>query len=207
MRFVLNLLPLLQNATSLRRVVSVLAATLEGAIDTTDMAGADFPLRKRRDQASAMETLLLQIVARRAPDVSFVHGLPGLVKSGIMRDAESSWSMSAIVAISKLIAPLIAIPPAEAGERHLFLATSARYTPRQGDAAVVGVPLGGSLAVARGVDGQMGSGLYSVDHKDESASPKVEELLAKYGEDGTAQKVWDYVADDFQRITGTEVAL
>ena len=88
----------------------------------------------------------------------------------------------------------------------MFLATSAMYPPREGGAAVAEVPIHGKLAVARGSDGQTGSGMYSVDNKGESASPKVEQLLAKFREDGTAEKVWDYVAARFKKITGVEVA-
>ena len=205
MRFILNLLPLLQKAASLRRVVSVLAATYEGPIDTNNIPGQGFALHKWRNQVSSVETLLLEEAARRAPDVSFIHDVPGVVQSGITRDAEGR-GMAVLIAISRLLEPLIQTPPAECGERHMFLATSAMYTPRQGGAAVAGVPLDGKLAVARGSDGQTGSGIYTVDNKGESASPKVEQLLAQFRESGTADKVWDYIAADFKKITGTEVA-
>ena len=205
MRFILNLLPLLQKADSLRRVVSVLAATFEGPIDINNIPGQDFPLHKWRNQVSSVETLLLEEAARRAPGVSFIHALPGVVKGGITRDAEGR-RMAVMIAISRLLGPLIETPPAESGERHVFLATSAMYTPRQGGAAVAGVPLDGKLAVARGSDGQTGSGMYSVDNKGESASPKVEQSLVEFRENGTAAKVWDYVVADFKKITGTEVA-
>jgi hypothetical protein len=36
---------------------------------------------------------------------------------------------------------------------------------------------------------------------------KVEELLAAFREDGTAAKIWNYIAADLKRITGTDVAL
>lgn len=211
MRFILNLLPHLQNASSLRRVVSVGAATCEGPIDTDDIPGLDFPLRRRRDQIASVQTLLLEEMARRAPDVSFVHTVPGVVRSGIGRDAEGL-GMAALLAISRLLGPLIGTPPAECGERHVFFATSAMYPPREGE-AVAGVPLlagggggGRDLSVARGSDGNAGSGMYSVNNKCESAPPRVEQLLAEFRENGTAQVVWDYVATDLKRITGTEVA-
>ncbi len=70
----------------------------------------------------------------------------------------------------------------------------------------MGVPLAGTLVTARGSDGRTGSGVYSIDHKGDSAPPKVEQLLEKLRHDGTAQKAWNYVTADFIRITGTEVA-
>ncbi|KAH8886055.1 hypothetical protein GQ53DRAFT_769646 [Thozetella sp. PMI_491] len=182
MRFILNLLPLLQKATTLRRVVSVLIATCEGPIDTENILGVDFPLRKWRDQVASEETLLLEEAARRAPDVSFIHTLPGVVRSGITRDAEGL-GMGIVIRISRLLGPLIETPPAECGERHAFLATS-----------------------ARGSDGEMGSGTYTVDVKGESSPLKVERILATLRQDGTAQKVWDYIEGDFKRITGTTIA-
>lgn len=204
MRFILNLLPLLQKADSLRRVVSVLTATLEGPIDTNNIPGQGFPLIKWRDQVSSVETLLLEEAARRAPEVSFIHTVPGIVKGGITRDAKGLRT-AILITISNLLGPLIQTPPDECGERHIFLATSAMYAPGQSGNAVVGVPLDNKLVVARGSNGNIGSGMYTVDNKGESSSLKVERLLAEFRENGTADKVWDYVAADFKKITGTEV--
>lgn len=63
------------------------------------------------------------------------------------------------------------------------------------------------VTTARGTDGKPGSGVYSISNKCEVASPKVEELLATFRKDGTAEKVWDYFAADFKRITGVDVPL
>lgn len=46
LRFILNLLPSLQQAESLRRVISIGAATCEGPIDMSNIPGKDLPLRK-----------------------------------------------------------------------------------------------------------------------------------------------------------------
>lgn len=204
MRFILNLLPLLQNASSLRRVVSVQAATCEGPIDLDNIAGRGFPLTKWRNQAASVQTLLLGEAARRAPGVGFVHTMPGIVRSGISRDAQGL-KMSILVGIFSVLQPLVETPPAECGERHLFYATSAMYAACQDGATAAGVALEGPLSTARGTDGHEGSGMYSVDVKGESVSRKVEELLHQFRKDGTAEKVWDYIMGDFKRITGTEV--
>lgn len=203
LRFVLNLLPLIQKADTFRRVVSVMAATCEDNIDLKNILGEGFPLLNWRNQMSACQTLLLSEIAKRAPDVSVIHALPGAVKGGIMRNAEG-FRVAIIIAISKVLEPLVQIPAPEAGERHLFVTTSAMFPAREAGATVAGVPLEVKLAIAQGIDGHTGSGMYSIDQNEKVASPKVEKLLAKYLSDGTADKVWNYVVSDFKRITGTE---
>lgn len=207
MRFILNLQPLLQRADGLRRVVSVGAATFEGAIDISNISGAGLPLSQWRNQISSITTLSLEEAARRAPDVSFIHTVPGIVRGGIMRDAEGGLGLRAQIAIANLLMPFIETRPDECGERHLFVATSAMYAPGQSGGAHSGVPLVGNLAAARGSNGRTGSGVYSVDNKTKSASPKVEKLLAEFRKNGTAEKVWSYVATDLKKITGSDVAL
>ncbi|KAL0061430.1 hypothetical protein AAF712_011724 [Marasmius tenuissimus] len=189
MRFIHNLLPLIQRSTSLKRVVNVLAGTKEGAIDESDWEGRNItgsPL-KGRGQACAMTTLTLEILSKRAPDVSFIHDFPGLVKSNIGREAKG-FGMKLFLGISSLLAPFIAVPTEESGERHVFLMASAKYPPASNQRSS-GVPLGEGVEVARGTDGKAGSGVYSVDWDGESASPKVEELLANLRTDGVAERL------------------
>jgi hypothetical protein len=151
-----------------------------------------------------MGTLILEEAARRAPDVSFVHDVPGIVKSGISRDAEGL-KMQVIFAVAGfLLAPFLQTPVAECGERHVFLATSAKFLPRKNPRISAGAGMGERLSAARGTDGKPGTGVYSVDNKGESAPSRVETLLAQFRDDGTAQKVIDYLFSDFKRITGTE---
>ncbi|KAF2965220.1 hypothetical protein GQX73_g8356 [Xylaria multiplex] len=206
LRFIVNLLPLLQRADSLRRVVSVGAATCEGAIDLNNIPGRGFSLMKWRDQVASVATLMLEEAQRRAPDVAFVHTVPGVVESGIMRDVQPTLRLSIIIGISRLLAPLINVPPTECGERHIFVATSAAFAPGDG-MGHAGVPLDGIPPVAsRGTNGRTGSGMYSLSQKNDPATPKTEEVLRRLREDGTAQKVWDSIVADFKRITGSEVA-
>ncbi|KAJ4387790.1 hypothetical protein N0V93_008392 [Gnomoniopsis smithogilvyi] len=207
LRFILNLLPLLQKATTIRRVVTVAAASCEGPIDLDNIPALGFPLRQFRDQSASILTLLLEEAARRAPDVSFIHTTPGIVKSGIMRDMEPTIQLSIMVAICKALSPFINTSPYECAERLVFTASSAMFTPRQSGVGCLGVPLTESLAVARGSDGQVSSGIYTVDNKGDISPSKVERLLHEFREDGTATKVWEYLRDDFLRITGTEASL
>lgn len=158
---------------------------------------------KWRNQVASIATLSLEEAARRAPSVSFIHSVPGVVKSGIKRDAEG-FGLVVIIALSSLLEPFIQTPPLECGERHVFLATSAMYKPCQGGEVAAGVPLDGKEPAARGSNGQIGSGIYTLGMKGESAPPKVEQLLLEFRENGTAEKVWDSIATDFKEITGAD---
>ncbi|KAL1612142.1 hypothetical protein SLS60_000365 [Paraconiothyrium brasiliense] len=206
-RFILNLLPLLQQARHLRRVVSVGAASYEGAIQTGNIPGIGLPLLEWRDHFASCHTLLLSKVAQRAPDVGFVHTCPGVVKSGIMRDMEPTLRLRIMVTITGFLAPLINTSPNECGERHLYAATSARFAAQKNDGQMPGVSLETPMHVARGIDGRSGSGVYSSDVRGESATPKVEELLKAYKENSTAEDLWQYVLSDYMRITGSEVVV
>ncbi len=201
-RFIVNLLPLLQKATALRRVVSVFAATKEGPINTTDFQGWKVPLFQQRGHASSIVTLSLETLAKKAPDVSFIHNFPGPVRSGIARGTKGAM-MFIFTTLFKIFGPLFYIPTIETGERHVFLATSARYPAgsTSGDAAS-GVSLADGVAVARGTSSEIGSGIYSVDQEGESAGPIVEELLAKLRTQGMVDMVWKNIEDEFMRITG-----
>lgn len=123
--------------------------------------------------------------------------------------------MTVLSAVFKVIGPFVTIPIDEAGERQVFFATSARFPPREarGAAGVATLPQpptsggrDGAAAVvegvARGTDGQPGSGVYSISIEGESAKPKAEQLLARMRADGTRDKVWAHTEGEFVRITG-----
>lgn len=183
--------------------MSVLAGTTEGSIDLNNISGDGLFLIKWRNQIASCQTLLLEETARRAPEVSFIHTIPGVVKGGIMRKPEGV-RLAVIIALSSLFNPFVQTPPHECGERHLMLATSAIYPPSKDAAAVAGVPAVECLTVARGSNGKTGSGIYTVDNKGESAPANVEKLLAKFRQDGTAEKVLEHVTEVAKRLTGTK---
>jgi NAD(P)-dependent dehydrogenase (short-subunit alcohol dehydrogenase family) len=128
MRFIVNLLPLLKRATALRRVVTVLAGTKEGPIQTHDFPGFDIGMVAGRDHFSSMITLELEALAKGAPSVSFIQNYPGFVKTGLDRGAKGP-AMAAVIAISKVIGVFLNIPFEEAGQREIFFLTSARFPP------------------------------------------------------------------------------
>jgi predicted deacylase len=93
----------------------------------------------------------------------------------------------------------LSMPIEECGERHLYLATSARYPPREGDN--IAVRLNTGVQVATGTTGEIGTGVYSVEETCESASGEVVDLLAVLREKGMVEKVWRHTEQEFQRIT------
>ncbi|KAA6411177.1 MAG: Short-chain dehydrogenase reductase SDR [Lasallia pustulata] len=204
-RFIVNLLPLLQQATALRRVVSVFAAGKEGPVDTSDFQGWKVPILSQRGQASSLVTLSLEALAKKAPDVSFIHDFPGPVKTNLVRGGEGA-AIYVLNVVFKVIGPLVNTPIQESGERHLFLATSARYPAGMSGDATSGVPMTGGVELARGTNGKSGSGVYSVDQDGESAGPKMEELLTKLRKEGVVEKMWKDTEEHFKRITGLEAA-
>lgn len=201
-RFIVNLLPLLQIAPDLRRVVTVFAGTKEGQIDTNDFQGRHVPFLSRRGHVTSMMTLALEAIAEKAPDVSFIHDFPGAVKTNLLKDVKSIHIL-VVRAVFKVLGPFFTLPFEEAGDRQVFFSTSARFPAGTSAeaAATSGVPLSQGVTVARGIDGKAGSGVYSTNIDGESAPLKVEELLAKMRRDGMVQKLWSHTEGEFMRIT------
>ncbi|KAL8393666.1 hypothetical protein RB595_003414 [Gaeumannomyces hyphopodioides] len=205
MRFVANLLPQIRAASHLRRVVTAFAGTKEGAVDVNDLFGRKVSLVKARGHVTSMMTLTLEQLARSAPEVSFVHDYPGPVRSNIARDFGAGMRLLTAVGMA-FLTPFL-VPTDESGERHVFLSTSAAFPahgPADGSApGADGVAIAAGQAVAGGTDGEVGSGVYTVDERCESGSPAVRRTLARLREDGTAEAVWAHTVGEFERITGT----
>jgi hypothetical protein len=199
-RFIVNLLSLLQRATSLRRVVSVGTGTKEGPVDKTDFQGKNLSINRQISHFTSLVTISHAVLAEKAPQVSFVHDYPGAVKTGIWRGATGLIPLL-ITSLLKVFGRWIYIPIEESGERHLFLATSATYPASLDGNITSGVPLVTGVDVARGLDGKNGSGVYSVDQRCDSAGWAVEELLANLKKDGVVHQVWVHTEDLLKQIT------
>ncbi|KAK4542453.1 hypothetical protein LTR36_006705 [Oleoguttula mirabilis] len=203
-RFIVNLLPLLQRASALRRVVSILAGGREGWPDLNDwpLWKTNNPLAVRR-HITSMVTLSLEHLSKQAPDVSFVHDFPGAVRSNL---AKGNTALHIVLrTVLAIVGPFVYMPNDESGERHLFLATSVRYPPaKQAQDAVNAVPLEkGPVTIAQGTDGSDGSGVYTPDAQCESPGPKVVALVAKMRDEGVTEKLWEHTEAEFMRICGT----
>ncbi|KAJ4393400.1 hypothetical protein N0V93_002610 [Gnomoniopsis smithogilvyi] len=209
LRFAANLLPLLQKASGLRRIVSAFAGAKEGHLyqDAWKQGQEDkVPMSGARGHAVSMMTLGLEMLAKRSPDVSFIHDFPGSVATNLIRQ-ESGTLMQVMKYVFKFVGALGLsgkfTPTEEVGERHTFYCTSAKFPPAKGQGASAGVDLPTGVSVAKGVDDQIGSGTYSVDGQSESADANVMKLLAEYRRDGTAEKLWAYTESEWKRVTGT----
>ncbi|KAF2727410.1 hypothetical protein EJ04DRAFT_547263 [Polyplosphaeria fusca] len=199
-RFIANLLPELRRAPTLRRVLSIFTGTKEGPIVNPDlqMRNAGVSVLKLRGQAASVMTMYLSHFAKLAPDVSFVHDFPGPVRSNIAR--EGGVAMTVMRVLFKALGPFVFIPDGVSGDRHLFLATSARYRAVVGGCD--GVDAQGEIAKA--IDGELGSGCYVVDQVCESGDAEVVEVLKKVRDEGWDEKVWKHLQEEFLRITGKE---
>jgi hypothetical protein len=193
-RFISNLLPLIRRGKCLRRVVSVFGGTYEGQINMADFQGWNLGRIEHQGHEASITTLTLEAHHKAAPEVSFVHNFPGAVESGIARGSIGGL-MRVLKTVYAMLGPLVHIPLVEAGDRHAFLCTSARFSTGPED-ATAGVPLVYGLALARGTDGQIGSGVYSIDANGESAMPKVERLLAQLRSQGMIERVWENIESD-----------
>jgi hypothetical protein len=176
-RFIVNLLPLLQQATALRRVITVLAATKEGPVDTSDIPARKVSILAQRGHLTSVITLSLETLAKKAPEV-----FPSSVKTNLIRGGEGA-AVATMNVLFKIFGPLIFMSEDER-ERHVFLATSAKFPASTNGDAAAGVPLARGVTVARGTDGITGSCTYSLDSGGESAGDKVVALLAKLRKDG-----------------------
>ncbi|KAI8628217.1 NAD(P)-binding protein [Xylariaceae sp. FL1651] len=191
-RFITNLLPLVQRAPRLRRVVTVGGGGHESMLDTTDFPALRVPLSELRGHLTSLVTLGLETVAQKAPEVSFIHNYPGTVRTRLLDYLPED-----------VLRTLVYMPVEESGERQLYMATSGRFPPATGMDAV-GVPLGEGLDLALGTTGRAGSGMYSVGSDCDSAPPAVRELLADMREKGLLQEVGRHTESEFRRIIGQD---
>jgi hypothetical protein len=191
LRFIANLLPLLHASNSLRRVVTVGGGGLEGPIDPTDFPALRVPLPNLRGHLCTLVTLGFEAVAKTAPDVSFVHNYPGTVETGLWRGTDGP--------PGGLANNTTLVPIEECGERQLYLATNARFPPLNEVSAAVG--LGDGIEVALGTNGEVGSGVYSVEWDCEAASAEVRELLAELREKKMVEAIWEHTLKEFGRIS------
>ncbi|KAG9503936.1 hypothetical protein J7337_003895 [Fusarium musae] len=201
-RLAINLLPLLKKARSLRRVISVMAGTHEGKLFSDDIAARNIPftsIHNSRGHLCSALTLSLQALARQAPEVSFIHNFPGSVDTNLIRSGDG-FMMQVMKYWFKVSMTVRRqwLPKEECGERHAWLCLTGRYPGKDGSEN--GIKEG---EVAVGIDGNKGSGVYSVDWDGESASGEVVKLLDGFKEEGLVEKVWKDQEKEFVRITGT----
>jgi hypothetical protein len=197
--FASKLLPLLQAGSSdLARVVSVLAGAHEGPIDTTDWQVLKQNPMKGRGHSCTMMTLALEHLAKEAPEVGFINDYPGFVNTPAYSKATGVLGV-VVRAVMFLFGWWLVVPLEESAARHVFLSTSEAYKARS--AKKNGVPLVAGLVTRPGTEG-VGSGVYSVQSNSESVGDAGMAILEQYRKDGTADKVWEYISSEFDRVLG-----
>jgi hypothetical protein len=207
-RFILNLLPLITAADGLKRVVNVAVGTKEGHVFDTDWQGYKIPFSGARGHLASTITLAQLALSKSAPEVGFVHGFPGAVKTGLLRGDEGLvwWVMKVaevfVLPVRVWMGSLPGVGEGECGERHVYLCTSGRYPGRDEERDREGDREGDEAAV--GVDGTVGSGVYSVDWDGEGAGVKTVNVIQGLVEDGMVEKLWDHTMGEFVRVTGRE---
>ena len=203
-RFAINLLPLVQKAEGLKTVQFVFAATKEGPLDASDFPAMRIGLSKGRGHMASMNTLGLDLLREKvdgSEDVRFVHDFPGTVKTELLNHDVSGLGWNLLRGMCEVMDWLGRFMPfAEAGERQLWFATSGRFARGKGN----GVPLLDGQEVCKGSDGEVGSGVYSIDHHGEWCGEKVRQLLQGLKKDGTRNDLWQHTMEQFERITAKE---
>jgi hypothetical protein len=203
-RFMVNLLPLLRTATGLRRVVSVFAGSFEGPVFPDDWQGSNVPMSKGRGHLTSMITMAHLKLAEQAPEVSFLQNYPGAVKTGLIRGDEG-FAMQVMSFVFPLLTLMRVLPPVsqqECGERQTYYCTSGMYPAAQDGKGVDGVPLVGGVSVAPGVNGKIGSGVYSVSWDGEAGKNETEKFIREHTEAGLVDNLWEHTIGEFERITG-----
>lgn len=203
-RIAQQLLPLLEAAartTPLARVVNVAGGTKEGNIDISDLAAMKMSLTSVRPHLTSMHTLALEHLALQSPTVSFVHDFPGAVYTALHKDTTGLLAFvfrCLIDAAYMLLGTWLFVPIGESGERHVFLATSASFPPREGTAA--GISADGLPAV-KGSNGEQKSGVYSVDWDCQGPGASAETALKALRKKGVQDLVWNHFLEKFEKAT------
>lgn len=206
MRAALQLLPLLREATPRGgRVVSVQNPKLQKAIHTNDLPlnqPGNYGLSIAISHAAHMTSFFMEELARRNPGrLSLSHYFPGLVDTDLIKNSPvPRWVSFIWLWILRPLSRWRFVPSDECGQRVLFMASSTRYPPREGEDATVD---GAVPEIATGSDGKAGSGSYRVDWNDESFANTA--ALEKLHEEGIGQKIWDHTMRAFSAIEAGEV--
>ncbi|KAF8849452.1 hypothetical protein BDZ45DRAFT_235504 [Acephala macrosclerotiorum] len=204
MRFISNLLPLLQTASTappnFARSVSVLGAGNEGEINFDDIElKHTFNGMRCANHTITMNSLVAGEFATKNPNISFLHTFPSVVNTGAARELPW-WARGTIKVLTPFLKPFM-VGADETGQRQLFHATSGMYPPVKpvaGSPVAAGVSLPTGLAVAIGSDGKVGSGGYLVNWNGNITGK--EKLLSDYRAKGISQTIWDHTQSIFQRV-------
>ncbi|TAQ85649.1 hypothetical protein B7494_g6051 [Chlorociboria aeruginascens] len=194
LRFVYNFLPLLAAAPT-PRVISILAAGKEASIDLWDLElRKEFNSMTAAGNGATQTTLAFEELAKTYPSISFIHKYPGFVNTGAIDRLLGT--VKGTLALPAMFARWFVLPVAnafsmsvdEAGERGLFLATSARFPSAEPKEVGVELPDGVEVAKSSVVKDGKGNGVYRLDQNDESVPDG--DVLPNYRAKNVGQTVW-----------------
>jgi hypothetical protein len=200
MRFVQNLMPLLEQGEP-SRVVSVFGGGFEASIKKDDLdLKRNYSVLNCALHSITMTSLAMEHLAaiNKGSALSFIHLFPGIVGTNIYTN---SFPVPISTLYNYAMWPMMwpfSVNLGESGERNLFYSTSARYPARRSTTEQgQGVPLSSSVGVARGSNGQLGSGTYLMGWKGETYVAG--KTMQKYTEEGMPETVWKHTTALLQR--------
>lgn len=196
MRFIINLLPLL-NAAQSPRVISVLAGGLEGKIFPDDLALKDpknYGAVNAANVSATYTTVFMERLQKENPKISFVHKYPGFVRTNLFNTEHFGAVVRLLVGwlIVPTVGRLLGISAEESGMRALYAATNPKFASSQSTASDRAV----------GSNGQIGSGVYTLNPKD--VAQHNDQILKPVREEGLDKKIWDHTMGEYKRVLGTQ---
>ncbi len=201
-RFITNLLPLLQTATTVApnfaRTLSVLGPGNEGPINLNDISLKNtFSGARCAAHTIVMNDFFAEELAAKNPGISFIHLSPGVVDTGIARELPF-WLRGTIKVLSPVF-KLFSVGREETGERGVFHLTSSIYAPANPVApSGAGIPAPRDLEVVEGSNGVKGSGGYLLQWDGGVTGKK--KLLQEYREKGVGKIVWEHTQGIFAEV-------
>ncbi|KAI9841200.1 MAG: hypothetical protein M1837_000927 [Sclerophora amabilis] len=205
LRFVSVLIPLLLQSPS-PRVIAILAGGKEAPLKESDLElRHNYSVVSSANHSATMTTLSFEHLASLHPSIRFVHNFPGVVKTNIFMPGNGGDGAGFSV-ITSFLMRWIALPLLtpftvnvdESGERQLFHLTSAMYPSASAEGSA-DVPLPAGLEVAKGSDGEKGSGVYLLEWNGESTGNQ--KLLREFRERGMPKTIWEHTTSVYDRVT------
>lgn len=196
MRFIHNLMPMLESARS-PRVVSVLAGGKEVDVqpDNLDLR-KHFSFSQSNGYPVTMTSLAFETLASKHPSVSFIHVFPGLVATPLLKN-----SMGGILgSVMSFLSKPMSISPEESGEWQTFLSTSPNFPAK---VAGQDLPVDSKVKIARASTGKPGGGSYILNHKGQNTTN--EPLMSQLRERGLADIIWKHTLEIFDQTPAEDV--
>jgi hypothetical protein len=194
LRFVSNLLPLLENGHE-PRVMSILAGGKEGNVQTDNLdLCKEFSFSASNTYPATMTSVAFEFLAQQNQTISFIHEFPGLVTTPLFKNS-SGGLLGGILSV--LMRP-IAMSPAESGDWNDFLSTSPSF-PAKNHTVVEQ-----SVRITPASTGVVGGGSYILNYNGQDATNK--ELMAGLRENNLPETVWKHTLSTFDRIISSEAS-